>query len=238
MYATDVAKTIQAPILHVNGDDPEAVVRAAELAFQYREEFHRDIVIDLVCYRRRGHNEGDDPSMTQPLMTNLIEAKRSVRRLYTESLVGRGDITEDEYEQAKQDFQNRLEVAFADTHEAETGTNPVVTVDASDEPAVGAPETTGVSREVVQHIGDAFVNKPDGFTVHTKLQQLLDKRLDMSRNGNIDWAFGELLAFGSVLMEGTPCVSPGRTRGVAPSCSVTRCCTTAATVRSGCRWRT
>ncbi|MGN7968579.1 multifunctional oxoglutarate decarboxylase/oxoglutarate dehydrogenase thiamine pyrophosphate-binding subunit/dihydrolipoyllysine-residue succinyltransferase subunit [Microbacterium sp. 22296] len=204
VYATDVAKTIQAPILHVNGDDPEAVVRAAELAFQYREEFHRDIVIDLVCYRRRGHNEGDDPSMTQPLMTNLIEAKRSVRRLYTESLVGRGDITEDEYEQAKQDFQNRLEVAFADTHEAETGTNPVVTVDASDEPAVGAPETTGVSREVVQHIGDAFVNKPDGFTVHTKLQQLLDKRLDMSRNGNIDWAFGELLAFGSVLMEGTP----------------------------------
>nr|WP_154921334.1 multifunctional oxoglutarate decarboxylase/oxoglutarate dehydrogenase thiamine pyrophosphate-binding subunit/dihydrolipoyllysine-residue succinyltransferase subunit [Microbacterium testaceum] len=204
VYATDVAKTIQAPILHVNGDDPEAVVRAAELAFLYREEFHRDIVIDLVCYRRRGHNEGDDPSMTQPLMTNLIEAKRSVRRLYTESLVGRGDITEDEYEQAKQDFQNRLEVAFADTHEAETGTNPVVTTDAADEPAVGEPETTGVSREVVQHIGDAFVNKPDGFTVHAKLQQLLDKRLDMSRNGNIDWAFGELLAFGSVLMEGTP----------------------------------
>ncbi|WP_083708951.1 MULTISPECIES: multifunctional oxoglutarate decarboxylase/oxoglutarate dehydrogenase thiamine pyrophosphate-binding subunit/dihydrolipoyllysine-residue succinyltransferase subunit [unclassified Microbacterium] len=204
VYATDVAKTIQAPILHVNGDDPEAVVRAAELAFLYREEFHRDIVIDLVCYRRRGHNEGDDPSMTQPLMTNLIEAKRSVRRLYTESLVGRGDITEDEYEQAKQDFQNRLEVAFADTHEAETGTNPVIATDAADEPAVGAPETTGVSREVVQHIGDAFVNKPDGFTVHTKLQQLLDKRLDMSRNGNIDWAFGELLAFGSVLMEGTP----------------------------------
>ena len=204
VYATDVAKTIQAPILHVNGDDPEAVVRAAELAFLYREEFHRDVVIDLVCYRRRGHNEGDDPSMTQPLMTNLIEAKRSVRRLYTEALVGRGDITEDEYEQAKQDFQNRLEVAFADTHAAATGTTPVVTADGADEVVTGAPETTGVPREVVQHIGDAFVNKPDGFTVHNKLQQLLEKRLDMSRNGNIDWAFGELLAFGSVLMEGTP----------------------------------
>ncbi|CAH0183427.1 multifunctional oxoglutarate decarboxylase/oxoglutarate dehydrogenase thiamine pyrophosphate-binding subunit/dihydrolipoyllysine-residue succinyltransferase subunit [Microbacterium sp. Bi128] len=204
VYATDVAKTIQAPILHVNGDDPEAVVRAADLAFLYREEFHRDIVIDLVCYRRRGHNEGDDPSMTQPLMTNLIEAKRSVRRLYTESLVGRGDITEDEYEQAKRDFQSRLEVAFADTHAAETGSTPVVPTDASDEIVVGAPETTGVSREVVNHIGDAFVNKPDGFTVHSKLQQLLEKRLDMSRNGGIDWAFGELLAFGSVLMEGTP----------------------------------
>ena len=204
VYATDVAKTIQAPVLHVNGDDPEAVVRAAELAFMYREEFHRDVVIDLVCYRRRGHNEGDDPSMTQPLMTNLIEAKRSVRRLYTEALVGRGDITEDEYEQAKQDFQNRLEVAFADTHEAETGTNPVVSTEAADEVPTGAPETTGVSREVVHHIGDAFVNKPDGFTVHNKLQQLLEKRFDMSRNGGIDWAFGELLAFGSVLMEGTP----------------------------------
>ncbi|TFV83728.1 multifunctional oxoglutarate decarboxylase/oxoglutarate dehydrogenase thiamine pyrophosphate-binding subunit/dihydrolipoyllysine-residue succinyltransferase subunit [Microbacterium sp. dk485] len=204
VYATDVAKTIQAPIFHVNGDDPEAVVRVAELAFMYRQEFHHDVVIDLVCYRRRGHNEGDDPSMTQPLMTNLIEAKRSVRRLYTESLVGRGDITEEEYDQAKQDFQRRLEVAFAQTHEAETGANPIVDPDASEEPASGAPDTTGVPREVVHSIGDAFVNKPEGFTVHTKLQQLLDKRLEMSRSGNIDWGFGELLAFGSLLLEGTP----------------------------------
>lgn len=204
VYATDVAKTIQAPIFHVNGDDPEAVVRVAELAFMYREEFHRDVVIDLVCYRRRGHNEGDDPSMTQPLMTSLIEAKRSVRRLYTESLVGRGDITEDEYEQAKVDFQGRLEKAFAETHAAETGTSPVVDPVTAETPVAGEPETTGVSREVVQSIGDAFVNKPEGFTVHTKLQQLLDKRFDMSRNGNIDWGFGELLAYGSLLLEGTP----------------------------------
>ena len=203
VYATDVAKTIQAPILHVNGDDPEAVTRVAQLAFAYREEFHRDVVIDLVCYRRRGHNEGDDPSMTQPLMTNLIEAKRSVRRLYTEALVGRGDITEEEYEQAKRDFQNRLEVAFAETHAAETGSSPVVDAEADVEPASGQPESTGVSREVVHLIGDAFVNKPEGFTVHAKLQQLLDKRADMSRNGSIDWAFGELLAFGSLLLEKT-----------------------------------
>ncbi|KZE88983.1 multifunctional oxoglutarate decarboxylase/oxoglutarate dehydrogenase thiamine pyrophosphate-binding subunit/dihydrolipoyllysine-residue succinyltransferase subunit [Microbacterium sp. TNHR37B] len=203
VYATDVAKTIQAPIFHVNGDDPEAVVRVAELAFRYREEFHRDVVIDLVCYRRRGHNEGDDPSMTQPLMTNLIEAKRSVRRLYTESLVGRGDITEEEYEKAKQDFQNRLEVAFAETHAAETGSTGIVTSTGSVDVAVGAPETTGVSTAVVHQIGDAFVNRPEGFTVHSKLQQLLEKRHDMSRNGSIDWAFGELLAFGSLLMEGT-----------------------------------
>ena len=203
VYATDVAKTIQAPVFHVNGDDPEAVTRVAQLAFAYRERFHRDVVIDLVCYRRRGHNEGDDPSMTQPLMTNLIEAKRSVRRLYTEALVGRGDITEEEYDKAKQDFQNRLEIAFAETHAAETGSSPVVVPDAAAEPVSGQPDTTGVAREIVNLIGDTFVNKPEGFTVHNKLQQLLEKRLDMSRNGSIDWAFGELLAFGSLLLEKT-----------------------------------
>ena len=203
VYATDVAKTIQAPIFHVNGDDPEAVVRVAQLAVQYREEFHRDVVIDLVCYRRRGHNEGDDPSMTQPHMTNLIEAKRSVRRLYTEALVGRGDITEEEYEQAKRDFQNRLEIAFAETHAAETGSSPVVEEEAIVPTVIGEPDTTGVSRSVIELVGDAFVNKPEGFTVHPKLQQLLDKRYDMSRNGAIDWAFAELLAFGSLLLEGT-----------------------------------
>ncbi|MBW9110088.1 multifunctional oxoglutarate decarboxylase/oxoglutarate dehydrogenase thiamine pyrophosphate-binding subunit/dihydrolipoyllysine-residue succinyltransferase subunit [Microbacterium ureisolvens] len=203
VYATDVAKTIQAPIFHVNGDDPEAVTRVAQLAFAYRERFHRDVVVDLVCYRRRGHNEGDDPSMTQPLMTNLIEAKRSVRRLYTEALVGRGDITEEEYEKAKQDFQNRLEIAFAETHAAETGSSPILVADAGAQPATGEPATTGVSREMVSLIGDTFVNKPNGFTVHAKLQQLLDKRLDMSRNGSIDWGFGELLAFGSLLLEKT-----------------------------------
>lgn len=207
IYSTDVAKTIQAPIFHVNGDDPEAVVRVAELAFRYRQEFKRDVVVDLVCYRRRGHNEGDDPSMTQPLMYNLIEAKRSVRKLYTEALVGRGDITEEEYEDAHRDFQDRLERAFAETHAAQTGAIPIVgaTERSSDGEVVsGELETTGVSTEVVHAIGDAFDNKPAGFTVHPKIQQLLTKRHDMSRNGKIDWGFGELLALGSLLLEGTP----------------------------------
>ncbi|MDQ1584159.1 MAG: multifunctional 2-oxoglutarate metabolism enzyme, partial [Microbacteriaceae bacterium] len=216
IYSTDVAKTIQAPIFHVNGDDPEAVVRVAQLAFEYRQQFKRDVVIDLVCYRRRGHNEGDDPSMTQPLMYNLIEAKRSVRRLYTEALVGRGDITQDEYEQAHHDFQDRLERAFMETHAAQTNSIPVITADTNavkdlerpraqqGEDGAGEPETTGVSEGVVRLIGDAFNNPPAGFTVHPKLQQLLAKRLDMSRNGAIDWGFGELLALGSVLLEGTP----------------------------------
>ncbi|WP_353809309.1 multifunctional oxoglutarate decarboxylase/oxoglutarate dehydrogenase thiamine pyrophosphate-binding subunit/dihydrolipoyllysine-residue succinyltransferase subunit [Agromyces sp. SYSU T00194] len=213
IYSTDVAKTIQAPIFHVNGDDPEAVVRVAELAFEYRQQFHRDVVIDLVCYRRRGHNEGDDPSMTQPLMYNLIEAKRSVRKLYTEALVGRGDITEEEYQAAHRDFQDRLERAFQETHAAQTASSrpggadiePATAAPATTEaPPTGELETTGVSEQVVHMIGDAFNNRPEGFTVHPKLQQLLQKRLDMSRNGKVDWAFGELLALGTLLVEGTP----------------------------------
>jgi 2-oxoglutarate dehydrogenase E1 component len=219
IYSTDVAKTIQAPIFHVNGDDPEAVVRVAELAFAYRQQFKRDVVIDLICYRRRGHNEGDDPSMTQPLMYNLIEAKRSVRRLYTEALVGRGDITQEEFEEAHRDFQDRLERAFMETHAAQTSSIPVITQDMTeavaddlgkpesvqtDDDASGEPETTGVSETVIHTIGDAFDNPPAGFTVHPKLKQLLGKRLEMSRNGGIDWGFGELLALGSLLLEGTP----------------------------------
>jgi 2-oxoglutarate dehydrogenase E1 component len=215
VYSTDVAKTIQAPIFHVNGDDPEAVVRVAELAFAYRQEFKRDVVIDLICYRRRGHNEGDDPSMTQPLMYNLIEAKRSVRTLYTEALVGRGDLTEEEHEAAHRDFQERLERAFAETHAAQTGSMPIATQDGNAptdierpgsqrDDASGEPESTGVDRAVIEKIGAAHENFPDGFTVHTKLKALLKKRADMSRNGGIDWAFGELLAFGSLLLENTP----------------------------------
>src|SRR5690606_26651310 len=103
VYCSDVARTVQAPVFHVNGDDPEAVVRTAELAYDYRQRFGKDVVIDMICYRRRGHNEGDDPSMTQPLMYDLIEAKRSVRKLYTESLIGRGDITIEEAEAALRD---------------------------------------------------------------------------------------------------------------------------------------
>jgi len=215
IYSTDVAKTIQAPVFHVNGDDPEAVVRVAQLALAYRQEFHRDVVIDLVSYRRRGHNEGDDPSMTQPLMYNLIEAKRSVRTLYVEGLVGRGDITTEEYEASHQDFQDRLERAFAETHAAQTGSIPVITgdtnavsdlerPDSQQEDLTGEPESTGVREEVIQLIGDAHNNPPAGFSVHPKLQAMLKKRVDMSRSGSVDWGFGELLALGSLLVEGTP----------------------------------
>ncbi len=216
VYSTDVAKMVQAPIFHVNGDDPEAVVRVAQLAYQYRQKFNKDVVIDLVCYRRRGHNEGDDPSMTQPMMYNLIEAKRSVRKLYTEALIGRGDISQDEAEQALRDYQERLERVFAETHAAQTSPIPIVTKDSAavadiERPiaqradnGVGVPASTAITVETLAHIGKSHVTIPDGFTVHPKLKALLEKREQMSREGAIDWGFGEMAAFGSLLMEGVP----------------------------------
>ena len=206
VYATDIAKGIQVPIFHVNGDDPEAVVRVSQLAFEYRQTFKKDAVIDLVCYRRRGHNEGDDPSMTQPLMYNLIEAKRSVRTLYLESLVGRGDITREEFEASNADFQAKLENAFTEVHEANAAPaqlqqRPVgIGTTASDHPEI--QHVSAVSKEVVELIGDAHSNLPPNFNVHPKLQQLLAKRVEMSRDGGIDWGFGELMALGSLLVEG------------------------------------
>ncbi len=216
VYSTDVAKMIQAPVFHVNGDDPEAVVRVAQLAYQFQQKFRKDVVIDMVCYRRRGHNEGDDPSMTQPLMYNLIEAKRSVRRLYTEALIGRGDITEDEAEQLLRDYQERLERVFAETHAAQTSPIPIITGDSQavsdlERPSaqqadggVSTPKSTAITAETLAHIGKAHVDVPDGFTVHPKLKALLEKREQMSREGGIDWGFGELAALGSLLMEGVP----------------------------------
>ncbi|MEY3624768.1 MAG: hypothetical protein RL696_149, partial [Actinomycetota bacterium] len=165
-----------------------------------------DVVIDIVCYRRRGHNEGDDPSMTQPLMYNLIEHKRSVRTLYLENLVGRGDISQEEFDAANAAFQANLEKAFIDVHEAMSQPvalpeRPVgIGTTASEKQQVARP--TAIARELVEAIGNAHANQPEGFNVHPKLAQLLQKRVEMSREGGIDWGFGELLAFGSLLVEG------------------------------------
>ncbi|WP_298418318.1 multifunctional oxoglutarate decarboxylase/oxoglutarate dehydrogenase thiamine pyrophosphate-binding subunit/dihydrolipoyllysine-residue succinyltransferase subunit [Brevibacterium sp.] len=206
-YCTDVAKSINAPIFHVNGDDPEAVVRAARLAFEYRQEFNRDVVIDLVCYRRRGHNEGDDPSMTQPTMYSLIEKKGSVRKLYTESLVGRKCITDDEAAEALKDYQSKLESAFAETKEAETGPYDGEAFNAPYEPSdieTFNDVETAISTETLQRIGEVFAEVPEGFTIHKKLRALLEKRKEMSLSGGIDWGFAELIAFGSLLIDGVP----------------------------------
>lgn len=202
MYATDVARMIEAPIFHVNGDDPEAVVRVARLAFEFRQAFNKDVVIDLICYRRRGHNESDNPAFTQPLMYDLIDKKRSVRKLYTESLIGRGDITLEEAEQALQDYQGQLEKVFTEVREA-TSQPAAGTVQ---EPQDGFPVSvpTAISAEVVKRIAESQVNIPDHITVHPRLLPQLQRRAAMVEDGTIDWGMGETLAVGSLLLEGTP----------------------------------
>ncbi|MDR6976795.1 2-oxoglutarate dehydrogenase E1 component [Streptomyces sp. 3330] len=202
MYATDVARMIEAPIFHVNGDDPEAVVRVARLAFEFRQAFNKDVVIDLICYRRRGHNESDNPAFTQPLMYDLIDKKRSVRKLYTESLIGRGDITLEEAEQALQDYQGQLEKVFTEVREA---TAQPAAGDAH-EPQDNFPVAvnTAVSAEVVKRIAESQVNIPDSFHVHPRLLPQLQRRATMVEDGTIDWGMGETLAVGSLLLEGTP----------------------------------
>ncbi|MFJ4437163.1 multifunctional oxoglutarate decarboxylase/oxoglutarate dehydrogenase thiamine pyrophosphate-binding subunit/dihydrolipoyllysine-residue succinyltransferase subunit [Streptomyces sp. NPDC088923] len=202
MYATDVARMIEAPVFHVNGDDPEAVVRVARLAFEFRQAFNKDVVIDLICYRRRGHNESDNPGFTQPLMYDLIDKKRSVRKLYTESLIGRGDITLEEAEQALQDFQGQLEKVFTEVREATT--TPGETEVAQPQAEFPVNVDTSISTEVVKRIADSQVNMPERVTVHPRLLPQLQRRAAQIEEGAIDWGTGEMLAFGSLLMEGTP----------------------------------
>ena len=202
-YPSDLAKGLQVPIFHVNGDAPESVARVARWAWEYRQEFHKDVIIDLVCYRRRGHNEGDDPSMTQPVMYNLIDRKPSTFSVYTTNLVGRGDLTEEQCEQLLDAYRDNLEHILNEARAGHLNT---------DAPAYSGPKAgetshsqpTAVAREVIERIGDAQVSVPEGFEVHSKLMNLLRKRQSMSRQGGIDWGFGELLAFGSLLMEGVP----------------------------------
>jgi len=201
VYATDAARMIQAPIFHVNGDDPEACVRVVRLAFEFRQEFKKDVVVDLLCYRRRGHSEVDEPSFTQPVMYDTIDKKRSVRKLYTESLIGRGDITLTEAEEALRNYQQHLENAFTETRDASS--------QAADEPETESVATvpepaTAISLEAVKTIADSQVARPDGFTVHPRLQPQLAKRAQMVSNDTIDWAMGETLAFGSLLLDGRP----------------------------------
>lgn len=210
VYSTDVARMIQAPIFHVNGDDPEAVVRVAQLAYEFQQEFHKDVVIDLVCYRRRGHNEADDPSLTQPLMYEIIDQKRSVRKLYTEALVGRGDITLEEAEEALKHYQNELEGVFQATKsENAEHFNSAASEVISHGQQTLAPQTptwevhTSITREVVERVVASQTNMPEGFTVHPRLAPQLTRRATMVANDAVDWGMGEALALGSLLTEGT-----------------------------------
>jgi multifunctional 2-oxoglutarate metabolism enzyme len=202
LYCSDVAKTVQAPIFHVNGDDPEACVQVAELAWEYRQRFHKDVVIDMVCYRRYGHNEGDDPSYTQPLMYKAISERRSVRKLYVESLVRRGDITVDEAEQALADYQGKLQVALDETRSQAPA---AITVPKPPRPLGVLPHIpTGVERATLDRVFAKLTEYPEGFTIHPKLGRQFEGRTALYEEGEVDWATAEALAVGSLVLEGHP----------------------------------
>ncbi len=225
-YPTDLAKGMQIPIIHVNGDDPEAVVRVSQLAFRYREEFNKDVIIDLVCYRRRGHNEGDDPSMTQPLMYRLIDGLPSTRQVYTQNLIGRGDFTQEEADRFHQEYEDELSKILEETRQRggipdrETGASQEAAKDqnqsASHRHGLELPEsqlpgtgmmigwTSSVTPAEIERVGEAYTRFPEGFNPHKKVRQLAERRLAMSRGEvPIDWGFAELLAWGTMLMDGT-----------------------------------
>ena len=200
-YCTDVAKMVGAPIFHVNGDDPEACVWVAKLAVDFREQFNKDVVIDMLCYRRRGHNEGDDPSMTQPYMYDVIDTKRGARKTYTEALIGRGDISLKEAEDALRDYQGQLEQVFNEVRELEKqAIEPSESVESEQQLRTGF--STAVEKSLLARIGDAHVAFPEGFSVHPRVMPVLEKRREMAYNGKVDWAFGELLALGTLVAEG------------------------------------
>ncbi|HET9728235.1 MAG TPA: multifunctional oxoglutarate decarboxylase/oxoglutarate dehydrogenase thiamine pyrophosphate-binding subunit/dihydrolipoyllysine-residue succinyltransferase subunit, partial [Acidimicrobiia bacterium] len=200
VHPTDIAKAVQAPIFHVNGDDPEAAVRVIRLALGFRNAFSKDVVVDMVCYRRYGHNEGDEPAFTQPRMYELIHNRRSVRKLYTELLVNRGDLTLEQCEIALDDFRARMEKALTETHTSEprAGIPPVVA-----EP-VATRRDTGVPREQLDRIVTSLTTFPGSFEPHPKLARILQNRRTEFDRDQIDWALAESLAFGSLLLEGTP----------------------------------
>jgi 2-oxoglutarate dehydrogenase E1 component len=205
VYATDIAKAVQAPIFHVNGDDPEAVVRVIRLAYAFRQRFMKDVVVDMVCYRRYGHNEGDEPAFTQPRMYELIAPRRSVRKLYTETLVNRGDLTLDACERALEDYRHKLENAFDVTHEPPQSQSGTWNAHGEDDaPRVGTAVSTGVPRAELDRVVTALTTFPDGFTVHPKLKRILEARRTGFDHDQVDWATAEALAFGSLLLEGTP----------------------------------
>ncbi|MDQ3991057.1 MAG: multifunctional oxoglutarate decarboxylase/oxoglutarate dehydrogenase thiamine pyrophosphate-binding subunit/dihydrolipoyllysine-residue succinyltransferase subunit, partial [Actinomycetota bacterium] len=200
-YSSDVAKMVQAPIWHVNGDDPEACVRVARLAFEFRQRFHKDVVIDMWCYRRWGHNEGDDPSFTQPLMYRRIRELRSLRKRYVEQLVNRRDLSVDEGERALQEFRERLDRAFEETPRGPAST--VSQIDLERPAPMGpAPVSTAVERETLDEIVRAITSVPDGFTPHPKLEKWLEGRRAALAGDDVDWSLAEALAFGSLVREG------------------------------------
>src|SRR5690606_1375896 len=209
-YPSDVAKMIEAPIFHVNGDDPEAVVYAAKVATEFRMKFHKPVVVDMFCYRRFGHNEGDEPAFTQPMMYRAIRAHRTTLQLYGDKLVAEGLITEAEIDKMKADWRAHLEAEF----EAGQSYKPnkadwldgawtgLRTADNQDEQRRGK---TSVPIKTLKEIGKKLTEVPADFEVHRTIGRFLDNRRKAIDTGEgVDWATSESLAFGSILREGNP----------------------------------
>ncbi|MFO1150357.1 MAG: 2-oxoglutarate dehydrogenase E1 component [Alsobacter sp.] len=210
-YPSDVAKMIEAPIFHVNGDDPEAVVFAAKVAIEFRQQFHKPVVIDMFCYRRFGHNEGDEPGFTQPLMYKKIRQQPTTLEIYARKLIAEGVVTEGEVEKMRADWRHRLEAEFeagqaykpnkADWLDGRWAGLKAIK-ETEDDPRRGQ---TGVPIETLRMVGDKITTVPAGFNVHRTIQRFLDNRRKAIETGEgIDWATGEALAFGTLAIEGHP----------------------------------
>ena len=207
-YPSDVALMVQAPIFHVNGDDPEAVVHCARIATEFRQLFHKDVVVDMFCYRRFGHNEGDEPSFTQPLMYLAIRSHPSTLDIYSKHLIEEGVISEPELQAAMASFRRRLEEEFetAQSHLP----NKADWLDGRWTGLETAPRgdrrgTTDVEAEALKRVGEAISHLPDGFGAHRTIARLMQAKREMIETGEgIDWSTGEALAFGTLLVEGCP----------------------------------
>jgi 2-oxoglutarate dehydrogenase E1 component len=219
-YPTDNALVVEAPIFHVNGDDPEAVVHAAKVATEFRQMFHKDVVLDIICYRRFGHNEGDEPMFTNPVMYNKIKKQKTTLTLYTERLVKDGLIPEGEIEDMKAAFQARLNEEFEagkdyKPNKADWLDGRWSHLDRRDQKKYQRGKTA-IKPETMEQIGTALTRAPEGFPMHKTVERLLETRKKMFDTGEgFDWATGEALAFGSLLLEGYPVRLAGQdsTRG-------------------------
>ncbi len=218
-YPSDVAKMIQAPIFHVNGDDPEAVVHVARIATEYRQEFKHDVVIDMFCYRRYGHNESDEPSFTQPIMYRAIAEHKSTREIYAKRLIEEGLHSQESADKVVTDLREYMDKAFdlADSYRPDKADwlggkwKGLSTLQEEEEFKY---YDTAVSIELLKEVGQAITTAPDDFVVHRKLlRQLTNKRSIIESGNGIDWATAEALAFGTLLCEGTPVRLSGQDSG-------------------------
>ncbi len=204
VYCTDVARAVQAPIFHVNADDPEACIRAAQLAYDYRQEFKRDVVVDVIGYRRQGHNEADDPSYTQPVMYRKIKNTPTVATQYAERLTREKVISADQVETLRTTERTRLNGIYdqAKQHRQEYVYEELALAPAAEVYQPIPP--TSVDFSILKTVVDICTTLPEEFHLHPKLKPLLDRRREALNGGPIDWGFAEMLAFGSLVLEGTP----------------------------------